>query len=125
MFTVFIVIIAIIAVLLILLVLVQNSKGGGLAGEFGGSGATQMFGVKRTTDLLEQITWGLAGAMATLALVSNLFIGTPSADAGINSVNVEKANSRSLPAAPAPSTTPAPAQQQPAPAQQQPAPAQK
>ena len=122
MFTVFIVIIAIIAVLLILLVLVQNSKGGGLAGEFGGSGATQMFGVKRTTDLLEQITWGLAGAMATLALVSNLFIGTPSADSGINSVKIKKANSRSLPAAPAPttpapSTTPAPAQQQPAPAQ--------
>ncbi|MFN8345164.1 MAG: preprotein translocase subunit SecG [Spirosomataceae bacterium] len=119
MFTVFIVIIAIIAVLLVLIVLVQNAKGGGLAGEFGGSGATQMFGVKRTTDLLEQITWGLAGAMALLALVSNLFIGTPQASSGINSVNVEKANSRSLPAAPAPttpapSTTPAPAQQQPA-----------
>jgi len=118
MFTVFIVLIAIIAVLLILIVLVQNSKGGGLAGEFGGAGATQMFGVKRTTDLLEQITWGLAGAMALLALVSNLFIGTPEANQGINSVNVEKAQSRSLPAAPvtpAPTTTPAPAT--PAPAQ--------
>ncbi|MEZ4902910.1 MAG: preprotein translocase subunit SecG [Spirosomataceae bacterium] len=118
MFTVFIVLIAIIAVLLVLIVLVQNSKGGGLAGEFGGSGASQMFGVKRTTDLLEQITWGLAGAMALLALVSNLFIGTPQTNSGINSVNVDKANTRSLPAAPAPttpSTTPAPAQ--PAPAQ--------
>ena len=120
MFTVFIVLIAIISVLLVLIVLVQNSKGGGLAGEFGGTGATQMFGVKRTTDLLEQSTWGLAGAMAILALVSNLFIGAPQTDSGINSVNVEKANQRSLPAAPttpAPSTTPAPAQQQPAPAQ--------
>ena len=54
MFTVFIVVIAIIAVLLVLIVLVQNSKGGGLAGEFGGSGASQMFGVKQTTDLLER-----------------------------------------------------------------------
>lgn len=119
MFTVFIVIIAIIAVLLVLIVLVQNSKGGGLTGELGGMGATQMFGVKRTTDLLEQITWGLVGALALLCLVSNLFIGSPQADAGINSVNVEKANQRSVPAAPAPAptTTPAPAQQQPAPAQ--------
>lgn len=120
MFTVFIVIIAIIAVLLILIVLVQNSKGGGLTGELGGMGATQMFGVKRTTDLLEQITWGLVGALAILCLVSNLFIGTPQDNAGINSVNVDKANQRSVPAvpaAPAPSTTPAPAQQQPAPAQ--------
>lgn len=116
MFTVFIVVIAIIAVLLVLIVLVQNSKGGGLAGEFGGSGASQMFGVKQTTDLLEQITWGLAGAMALLALVSHLFIGEPQAAGGINSVNVEKANQRSLPAAPAP-TTPAPATT-PTPAQQ-------
>jgi len=117
MFTVFIVLIAIIAVLLILIVLVQNSKGGGLAGEFGGSGASQMFGVKRTTDLLEQITWGLAGTMAILAIISNLFIGTPQTNSGINSVNVDKANTRSLPAAPAPTTTPAPAQPAPAPAQ--------
>jgi preprotein translocase subunit SecG len=119
MFTVFIVVIAIIAVLLVLIVLVQNSKGGGLSGEFGGMGNTQMFGVKRTTDLLEQITWGLAGTMAMLALVSHLFIGTPQADAGINSVNVEKASTRSLPAAPATPapTTPAPTPQQPAPAQ--------
>ncbi|MFN4147417.1 MAG: preprotein translocase subunit SecG [Runella sp.] len=120
MFTVFIVVMALIAVLLILVVLVQNAKGGGLAGEFGGSGATQMFGVKRTTDLLEQITWGLAGAMAVLALVSHLFIGTPDAEQGINSVNVEKAQGRSLPAAPA---TPAPAP--PAQSQPTPAPAQK
>lgn len=111
MFTVFIVLIGIIAALLVLIVLVQNSKGGGLAGEFGGMGATQMFGVKRTTDLLEQITWGLAGALAVLALVSHLFVSTPTTSEGINSVNVEKAQSRSLPAAPAPAptTTPAPA----------------
>lgn len=111
MFTVFIILIAIISVLLIGVVLIQNSKGGGLAGEFGGSGATQMFGVKKTTDLLEQITWGLAGSLAILALASHIFIGTPEAAQGINSVNVEKAQGRSVtPVAPA---LPAPTQQQP------------
>ena len=106
MFTGFVVLIAIIAVLLILVVLVQNSKGGGLAGEFGGSSASQMFGVKKTTDLLEQITWGLGGAMALLALVSHIFIGTPQEQSGINSVNVEKAASKSLPVQAAPKAAP-------------------
>jgi preprotein translocase subunit SecG len=101
MFTVFTVLIGIIAVLLIGVVLIQNSKGGGLAGEFGGSGATQMFGVQKTTDLLEKITWGLAGAMSILALVSNLFIGSPTQE-GVNSVNVDKAQAKSVPTAPAP-----------------------
>ena len=114
MFTVFIILIAIISVLLIGVVLIQNSKGGGLAGEFGGSGATQMFGVKKTTDLLEQITWGLAGSLAILALASHIFIGTPEAAQGINSVNVEKAQTKSLPTAPI--TVPAPTQQQATPA---------
>ncbi len=95
MFTVFTVLIGIIAVLLIGVVLIQNSKGGGLAGEFGGNSATQMFGVQKTTDLLEKITWGLAGAMSILALVSNLFISSPTSE-GINSVNVEKAQTKSV-----------------------------
>jgi preprotein translocase subunit SecG len=115
MFTVFVVFVAIIAVLLILVVLIQNSKGGGLTGEFGSAGASQMFGVQRTTDLIEKITWGLVGTLAVLALVSHLFIGAPQ-EAGINSVNVTKAQSKAtpvLPAAPpantAPAATPAPA----------------
>lgn len=114
MFTVFTVLIGIIAVLLIGIVLIQNSKGGGLAGEFGGAGATQMFGVKKTTDLLEQITWGLAGGMAILALASHMFIGEPEAAGGIKSVNVEKAQTKALPTAPvapAPAAQPAPAPQ--------------
>lgn len=111
MFTVFIILIGIIAVLLVGVVLIQNSKGGGLAGEFGGAGATQMFGVKKTTDLLEQITWGLAGGLAVLALASHIFIGTPEASSGINSPNVDKAQTKSLPVAP---VAPTPAQPQPA-----------
>ena len=57
MYTALIVIIIITAVLLMLVVLAQNPKGGGLSSQFGGSGATQMMGVKKTGDFLEKATW--------------------------------------------------------------------
>ena len=61
------IIIAIISIVLILFVLVQNPKGGGLNSEFGS--VTQLGGAKRTTDILEKGTWGLAIALALLCLV--------------------------------------------------------
>ncbi|PWJ59221.1 preprotein translocase subunit SecG [Dyadobacter jejuensis] len=102
-----IILVAIIAVLLILVVLVQNSKGGGLSSEFSGSGSAQMFGVKKTTDLLEQITWGLAGAIIVISLVSYIMVGNSSDGGAINSVNIEKAQNTAVPGgtvAPAPAT---------------------
>ncbi|GGB90412.1 preprotein translocase subunit SecG [Dyadobacter sediminis] len=110
-----IILVAIVAVLLILVVLVQNSKGGGLSSEFSGAGTTQMFGVKKTTDLLEQITWGLAGAVIFISLASYVIVGGGNQAGGINSVNVEKAQNTVIPGgniAPAPApggaaTTPA------------------
>ena len=56
------------AVLLVLVVLAQNSKGGGLSNQFGGSGASNLIGVKRTGDLLERLTWSLAIAVMVLTL---------------------------------------------------------
>ena len=100
-----IILVAIVAVLLILVVLVQNSKGGGLSSEFSGAGTTQMFGVKKTTDLLEQITWGLASAVIVISLVSYIMVGGSGGDTGIKSVNVEKAKNTVIPGgniAPAP-----------------------
>jgi len=55
------------------MVLLQASKGGGLAGTFGGAGMGTMFGSRRTADFLSKGTWWLAGALAVLALVINLF----------------------------------------------------
>lgn len=106
MYVALIVIVCIIAVLLTLAVLIQNSKGGGLSGEFGGAGASQMFGVQKTTDLLEQITWGLAAAMGVLVLVSHLIVGTPTGINQTDSPNMDKAASKTLPA---PANTPIPA----------------
>lgn len=48
-------------------VLIQESKGGGLASNFAGS--NQIMGVRKTTDLVEKITWGLAIAIMVLCLV--------------------------------------------------------
>ncbi len=110
MFGAIITIICIVAVLLVLVVLIQNPKGGGISGEFGGAGASQMFGVQRTGDILEQLTWGGAIVIVLLSLASKFI--TPAEAEGINSVNVEKAATKTIPAAvpaPAPATTPAPA----------------
>ena len=85
--------IAITAVLLVLVVLAQNSKGGGLTSQFGGSGASQLMGVKRTTDLLEKITWGLAIALVILTLATNLIIEIPT-EQGISSPNIEAAQEK-------------------------------
>jgi preprotein translocase subunit SecG len=111
MITATIVIICIITVLLILIVLVQNSKGGGLTGEFGGLGSNQLMGVKKTTDLLEQITWGLGIGLMVLSLASYMLVDRTQGG-GINSVNVDRAQTQTLPGAAAPTpgaATPTPA----------------
>ncbi|CAN5440850.1 hypothetical protein BH09BAC4_BH09BAC4_38020 [soil metagenome] len=109
MVTTIIVIICILTVLLILIVLIQNSKGGGLAGEFGGLGSNQLMGVKKTTDLLEQITWGLGIGVMALSLASYIMIDRNQAG-GINSANVDRAQTQTLPGAAAPTPAPAPSQ---------------
>ena len=74
MYTLLVLVATIIAVLLIVIVLLQSSKGGGLAGTFGGVGGMgTMFGSRRTADFLSKSTWWLAGALAVIALVVNLF----------------------------------------------------
>jgi len=65
------------AFMLVLVILAQNSKGGGLTSQFGGSGASNIMGVKKTGDLLERLTWGFVVAIMIIALGSSLV--TPSA----------------------------------------------
>lgn len=99
MYIVVTVLAVVLAVFLILIVLVQNSKGGGLSSEFGGANTSQMFGVKKTTDLLEQITWGFAGGIVVLSMASYIVVKSTSSSAGgINSANIEKAQTAPAPA---------------------------
>lgn len=87
--------ITITAILLVLVVLAQNSKGGGLSSQFGGSGSSQLMGVKRTTDLLEKITWGLAFGLVLLTLSTNLIIKEPVSDS-FSSPNIDRAQERTV-----------------------------
>ncbi len=74
MFTLLTVLIVITCVLLVLVVLAQNSKGGGLASGF--TGGSQMMGVKKTTDFIEKLTWGLALALVIFCLGASLALSS-------------------------------------------------
>ena len=74
MFTFLITLILITSGLLILAVLVQNSKKEGLGSPLSDSGATQLIGVKKTSDLLEQLTWGLIITLFVLTLATSFFL---------------------------------------------------
>src|SRR5688500_4012485 len=56
---------------LVLLILLQNDKGGGLAGAFGGMGGGAAFSGSSTATFLTKITWWLAGASFAIILVPN------------------------------------------------------
>ncbi len=72
MFTLILSLIILASVLLVLVILAQNSKGGGLTSQFGGSGASNMIGVKKTGDLLEKLTWGLIITVFVLSMGTSL-----------------------------------------------------
>lgn len=69
------IIILIACVLLSLIILVQNPKGGGLNASLGGV-SNQVFGAKRSTDLVEKVTWYIAIAIVGLSLLSAAFVGS-------------------------------------------------
>ncbi|MCD8555063.1 MAG: preprotein translocase subunit SecG [Bacteroides graminisolvens] len=102
------------AVLMCFIVLIQNSKGGGLASGF--SSSNEILGVRKTTDVLEKLTWGLAVFMV-IASIATAYV-MPSASQQDGSVIMEQAqqeektNPYNLPAgstAPKAETTTAPA----------------
>ncbi|MEI9945096.1 MAG: preprotein translocase subunit SecG [Chitinophagaceae bacterium] len=93
----FVILIIVAAFVLGLIVLIQNPKGGGLAGSFGGLN-TQFMGVKQTNDVLEKGTWIFVSVIAALCLVSSFFMS------GSAAVNTNSSTDRS--------GIPLPAQQQ-------------
>lgn len=96
MYTAAIILIIILSIFLVFAVLVQNSKGGGLSNQFSGN-SSQLMGVKKTSDLLEQITWGLAIGVMVLILSTSFLLGQPSEE-GIRSPNIDSAQeNRALP----------------------------
>jgi preprotein translocase subunit SecG len=67
------ILIIIVCVLLGAVVLIQNPKGGGLNASFGGVGQ-QILGARRSTDIVEKLTWGFAVALIVLCLSTSFFV---------------------------------------------------
>lgn len=68
-------------ILLCAIVLIQNPKGGGLNSTMGGVGQ-QLLGARRSTDVVEKMTWGLAAAVLLLCFSTTLFINKDVVAAG-------------------------------------------
>jgi preprotein translocase subunit SecG len=85
------------AILLVLVILAQNSKGGGLTSQFGGSAASNIIGVKKTGDLLEKLTWTFIVTIMILSLSTNFITAR-----GTGSTNeiLDKAGEQAAPALP-------------------------
>ena len=64
------------ALLMCFVVLIQNSKGGGLASSFASS--NQIMGVRKTTDFIEKLTWGLAAFMVVISIACAYVLPTAS-----------------------------------------------
>jgi preprotein translocase subunit SecG len=73
MLILFTILVILASIILGLIVLIQNPKGGGLSGTFGGVG-NQLMGVKQTTDVLEKGTWIFAAVVGVLCILSPVFI---------------------------------------------------
>ena len=99
-FTILIILIILAAILLIAVVLLQNGKGEGLASNF--VAGNQTFGVRKTADILEKITWGLVAFILVVSIVST-FTTNPAGqaiDVSDQIENVEENNEMAFPSTP-------------------------
>lgn len=69
MFNLIIILIIVVCFLLGLVVLIQNPKGGGVSSALSGV-SNQVFGAKKSTDIVEKTTWYLALVIFLLSLAS-------------------------------------------------------
>ena len=96
-FTILTILVVIAAILLIAVVLLQNGKGEGLASNF--VAGNQTFGVRKTADILEKITWGLVIFIIVVSIVASFTIRT--GNSGMDVTNkIENAAQTEQPAFP-------------------------
>ena len=110
-FTLLLVVHIVLCLFLVLLVLVQNDKGGGLAGAFGGMGGNAAFTGSSTVTILTRITQGVAIA-AFVVLIALNYMSLSSNRAAQSESELKGARrglSTVLPSAPAPAGMAVPA----------------
>lgn len=81
MYNLLVILVVIASIFMCLIVLIQESKGGGLASGF--ASGNQVMGVRKTTDVIEKATWGLAIAMVVFSIASVYFIPRSSSNASV------------------------------------------
>lgn len=81
MYLLLVVLLALAAVLMCFVVLVQNSKGGGLSSAFASS--NQIMGVRKTTDFIEKLTWGLAVFMVVVSVAASYVIPSQTGNSSV------------------------------------------
>lgn len=100
MYLLLVILIVLAALLMCFIVLIQNSKGGGLASGFASS--NQIMGVRKTTDVLEKTTWGLAAFIVVLSVATAWAVPTASKTEGSviqeQALKEEKTNPLNAPA---------------------------
>lgn len=67
------ILVIVVCVLLGATVLIQNPKGGGLNASMSGVGQ-QLLGARRSTDVIEKLTWGFAVALIVFCLSTSFFV---------------------------------------------------
>lgn len=93
------------AALMIIIVLVQNPKGGGLAANF--SSSNQIFGVKRTSEGVEKLTWIFAAVILFVSLAASSYNGQGASKG--SEVSKDSKMQELMDAKPPKTSTPAPA----------------
>ena len=113
MYTLFVIFIVVAALLMIGIVLIQESKGGGLASNF--ASYNQIGGVRKTTDFIEKMTWGLAAAMVVISVACAYVAPQAATDSTvIDKVENPATNPNNLPGFGSSQTQDAPAAEAPA-----------
>ena len=110
MYTLLVILVVIASIFMCLIVLVQESKGGGLASGF--ASGNQVMGVRKTTDVIEKITWGLACAMVVFSVLSVFTLPKAASDVTVmeSAANEQKTTApTNLPGIPAADAQQAPA----------------
>ena len=99
MYLLFVLLMVLAAILMCFVVLVQNSKGGGLSSSFASS--NQIMGVRKTTDFIEKLTWGLAIFMVVISIATSYVIPTTTEGSSVimdQAVKEQKTNPLNAPA---------------------------
>ncbi|MDR4929843.1 preprotein translocase subunit SecG [Segatella bryantii] len=80
-YTLLISLVVLVSIFMVIVVLIQESKGGGLSSNF--SSQNSIMGVRKTTDVIEKLTWGLAAAMVVISVLCTYVAPTSTAEQSV------------------------------------------